>query len=44
MKAAVSYGTGAPEVSRYEEVDDPEVPDDGVLIDVEAISIEGVTP
>lgn len=41
MKAAVTYGTGAPEVFRYEEVDDPEALDDGVLIDVEAISIEG---
>ncbi len=41
MKAAVYYGTGGPEVFRYEDVADPEVPDDGVLIDVAAVSIEG---
>jgi NADPH2:quinone reductase len=41
MRAAVYYETGGPGVFRYEEVDDPGVPDDGVLIDVEAISIEG---
>jgi NADPH2:quinone reductase len=41
MKAAVYYETGSPDVFRYEEVPDP-VPGPGdVLIDVEAISIEG---
>jgi NADPH2:quinone reductase len=41
MKAAVIYQNGGPEVLRYEEVPDPECPDGCVLIDVEAISIEG---
>jgi NADPH2:quinone reductase len=41
MKAAVIYENGGPEVLRYEEVSDPECPDGCVLIDVEAISIEG---
>jgi NADPH:quinone reductase len=41
MKAAVYYETGAPDVLRYEEVPDPEVTPGTVLIDVEAISIEG---
>jgi NADPH2:quinone reductase len=41
MKAAVIYENGAPDVLRYEEVPDPECPDGCVLIDVEAISIEG---
>src|SRR5947209_6612646 len=41
MKAAVIYENGPPEVLRYEDVPDPEVPDGCVLIDVEAISIEG---
>jgi NADPH2:quinone reductase len=41
MKAAVIYENGGPEVLRYEEVPDPECPDGCVLIDVEAISIEG---
>ncbi|HEY1828955.1 MAG TPA: zinc-binding alcohol dehydrogenase family protein [Acidimicrobiales bacterium] len=41
MKAAVYYETGAPEVLRYEDVPDP-VPGPGdVLVQVEAISIEG---
>jgi NADPH2:quinone reductase len=41
MKAAVYYETGAPSVLRYEDVPDP-VPGPGeVLIQVEAISIEG---
>ena len=41
MKAAVYYETGDPEVFRYEDVPDP-VPGPGeVLIDVEAVSIEG---
>ena len=41
MKAAVYYETGPPDVLRYEEVPDPVVYAGGVLIDVEAISIEG---
>jgi NADPH:quinone reductase len=41
MKAAVIYESGGPEVLRYEEVPDPECPDGCVLVDVEAISIEG---
>src|SRR3954468_19951063 len=41
MKAAVYYETGAPEVLRYEDVPDPVCGPGSVLIDVEAISIEG---
>jgi len=41
MKAAVYYETGPPSVFRYEDVPDPVCPPDGVLIDVEAVSIEG---
>lgn len=41
MKAAVYYENGGPEVLRYEEVADPACPEDGVLIDVEVISLEG---
>jgi NADPH2:quinone reductase len=41
MKAAVIYENGGPEVLRYEDVPDPECPDGCVLIDVEAISLEG---
>ena len=41
MKAAVYYETGAPDVFRYEDVPDPECGPGMVLIDVEAISIEG---
>jgi NADPH2:quinone reductase len=41
MKAAVYYETGAPDVLRYEDVPDPACYPGGVLIDVEAISIEG---
>jgi NADPH2:quinone reductase len=41
MKAAVIYENGGPEVLRYEEVPDPECPDGCVLIEVDAISIEG---
>ena len=41
MKAAVYYETGPPEVLRYEDVDDPVCSPGSVLIDVEAISIEG---
>ena len=41
MKAAVIYENGGPDVLRYEDVPDPECPDGCVLLDVEAISIEG---
>jgi NADPH:quinone reductase len=41
MKAAVYYETGAPDVFRYEDVDDPIVHTGGVIVQVEAISIEG---
>jgi NADPH2:quinone reductase len=41
VKAAVYYETGGPEVFRYEEVPDPTVGPDDVLIRVEAVSIEG---
>ena len=41
MKAAVYYETGPPDVFRYEDVPDPVVFPGGVVIDVEAISIEG---
>jgi NADPH:quinone reductase len=41
MKAAVIYENGGPDVLRYEDVPDPECPAGSVLIDVEAISIEG---
>ena len=41
MKAAVYYQTGPPDVFRYEEVPDPPAFPGGVLVAVEAISIEG---
>ena len=41
MKAAVIYENGDPGVLRYEEVPDPECPDSFVIVDAEAISIEG---
>ncbi len=41
MKAAVYYETGGPEVFRYEDVPDPTVGDEDVLLRVEAVSIEG---
>jgi NADPH2:quinone reductase len=41
MKAAVIYANGGPDVLRYEDVPDPECPDGHVVVDVEAISIEG---
>src|SRR3954463_3497121 len=41
MKAAVIYENGVPDVLRYEDVPDPDCPDGCVVIDVEAISIEG---
>jgi NADPH:quinone reductase len=41
MKAACYYETGPPSVFRYEDVPDPKVGPADVLVDVEAISIEG---
>jgi NADPH2:quinone reductase len=41
MKAAVYYETGPPSVFRYEDVPDPVCAPDGVVIDVQAVSIEG---
>lgn len=41
MKAAVYYETGPPDVFRYEDVDDPVCGPGDVLVDIEAISIEG---
>src|SRR3954469_15321762 len=41
MKAAVYHKTGPPDVLQYEDVPDPELRPGGVVIDVEAISIEG---
>src|SRR3954467_14858640 len=41
VKAAVIYENGAPGVLRYEDVPDPDCPDGCVVIDVEAISVEG---
>ncbi len=41
MKAAVIYENSAPEVLRYEDVSDPECPEGCVVVDAEAISIEG---
>jgi len=41
MKAAVYYENGPPSVLRYEEVPDPECQSNGIVIRVEAVSIEG---
>jgi NADPH2:quinone reductase len=41
MKAAVIFENGGPEVLRYEEVPDPACPEGCVLIEAEAVSIEG---
>lgn len=41
MKAAVYYETGEPDVFRYEDVPDPQCHPKGILVRVEAISIEG---
>src|SRR3954470_25056903 len=41
MKAAVIYENGGADVLRYEDVPDPDCPQGFVLVDVEAISIEG---
>ena len=41
MKAAVYYETGAPDVFKCEDVDDPPLHPKGVLIDVKAVGVEG---
>src|SRR5688572_16079812 len=41
MKAAVYYENGGPEVLKYEEVPDPTCHRKGVIVRVEAVSIEG---
>ncbi|HLI44263.1 MAG TPA: zinc-binding alcohol dehydrogenase family protein [Acidimicrobiales bacterium] len=41
MKAAVYYETGAPEVFRYEDLPDPQPRDGQLLVEIEAISVEG---
>jgi NADPH:quinone reductase len=41
MKAAVYYENGAPDVFRYEDAPDPQCHPKGVVIRVEAVSIEG---
>src|SRR4051812_36205186 len=41
MKAAVYHKTGPPDVLQYEDVPDPELHPGGVIVAVEAISIEG---
>jgi NADPH2:quinone reductase len=41
MKAAAYYENGGPDVFKYEDVPDPELRPGGVLIDVQAVGIEG---
>lgn len=41
MKAAVYYENGGPEVLKYEDVPDPQLHPKGVIIEVQAIAIEG---
>jgi NADPH2:quinone reductase len=41
MKAAVYYENGGPDVFKYEDVPDPECHHKGIVIRVEAVSIEG---
>jgi NADPH2:quinone reductase len=41
MKAAVYYENGGPDVLRYEDVPDPQAHPKGIVIRVEAVSIEG---
>ena len=41
MKAAVYYENGGPEVLKYEDVPDPTLHPKGVIVRVEAVSIEG---
>jgi NADPH2:quinone reductase len=41
MKAAVYYETGSPDVFRYEDVPDPAIGSSELLVQVQAVSIEG---
>src|SRR5512146_3238237 len=41
MKAAVYYENGPPSVLKYEDVPDPQCAPNGIVIRVEAVSIEG---
>ena len=41
MKAAIIASNGGPEVLSFQEIPDPVCADDGIVIDVETISIEG---
>src|SRR3954453_11121331 len=41
MKAACYYETGGPEVFRYEDVPEPELRRNGLIIDIQAIGIQG---
>src|ERR1700744_6766206 len=41
MKAAVYYENGGPDVFKYEDVPDPQCHPKGIVIRVEAVSIEG---
>ena len=41
MKAAVYYENGPPNVLKYEDIEDPKLHAQGVIIKVEAVSIEG---
>jgi len=41
MKAAVYYENGPPSVLKYEDVEDPACLPQGIVIKVEAVSIEG---
>ncbi|HKA85416.1 MAG TPA: zinc-binding alcohol dehydrogenase family protein [Acidimicrobiales bacterium] len=41
MKAAVYDRTGGPEVFRYEEVPDPELRPGGVIVEVQAVGVQG---
>jgi NADPH:quinone reductase len=41
MKAAVYYENGGPDVLKYEEIADPKCAADGVVVDVQFISLEG---
>ncbi len=41
MKAAVYYENGPPSVFKYEDVPDPQLMSNGIIIRVEAVSIEG---
>ena len=41
MRASVYYENGSPDVFRYEDVPDPQITDDEILIRVAAIGIQG---